>query len=190
MARTTPTGAQFARPPTDLYMENRRLELANDLLAEEARLAKDALKVVLDKLGFDWNPASRDYSIMRSILSVTPLPEVEKLLSRSEERRVESLHTIVQLRRTVEQVIHDRDEVLVALTHQVPKDSYRCTYLEQYAVVIETELGNACWFIEPEAFSQFHYLDERQPPEQVLSKCERTAALVLLAMSGADEGTG
>lgn len=185
MANKAPTGAQPSRP-SDLYSAKLRLEFTNELLMEEARLAKDALKVALDKLGFDWNPASRDYSIMRSVLAVTALPEVEKLLARSEERRAEALHTIVQLRRSVEQVLQDRDEVLVALTHQVPGTSYRCNYLEQDAVVIETELGNACWFIEPEVTGQFQHLAEREPPAQVLSQKERTAALLLLTLSSGD----
>lgn len=185
MAKKVPKGTQPSFP-VDMYAEHRRLEFTNNLLAEEARLAKDSLKVALDKLGFDWSPASRDYSIMRSVLAVASLPEVERSLALSEERRVESLQTIIQLRRSVEQLLLDRDEILTALTRQVPTVSYRCVYLGQYAVVIDTELGSACWFIEPKSTDRFQHLEERTAPSRVLTEQERTAALVMLTLASPD----
>lgn len=179
MANSIADGARYSTA-AQLLQQLQRLEHTNTMLAEEARLAKDALKAALDKLGFDWSPASRDYSILCKVLAVASLPEVEQSLQRSEERRVSALQTIVQLRHAVTDVMKERNDVLLALVRQCPTISYRCRYLDNDAIVIETGMGAACWFIDPTISHAFEFLEERPAPDQILEKHERPMALTML----------
>jgi hypothetical protein len=179
MANTMADGAKYSTA-AQLLKQLKRLEHTNTMLAEEARLAKDALRSALDKLGFDWSPASRDYTILCEVLAVASLPEVERSLQHSEERRVKALQTIVQLRHAVSDVMKERNDVLLALVRHCSGSCYRCTYTGHSAVVIETDMGNACWFVETNAFSAFEFLTERPAPIKILAKHERSLALAVM----------
>lgn len=163
-----------------LFKDLQILEHTNTLLSEEAGIAKAALKTALDKLGFDWSPASRDYSIMRRVLSVASLPELEESLQLSEERRVSALHSIVQLRNSVTDLMGDRNEILAALAKQFISQSYRCRHLEKPAIAIWSELGTALWFIEQADEHLFDFLPLREVPSRILTDSERKLALSFL----------
>ncbi|MDK1290174.1 hypothetical protein [Pseudoalteromonas umbrosa] len=161
----------------NLFAEVKRLEYTNTMLSDEASYAKAALKTALDKLGFDWSPASRDYSIMQRVLEVTSLPEVQSSLQQSEELRTQANHTILQLRQTTSLLVRDRDCLLLALTQRFKDQAYRCDYMGEFAVIIEAEVGNFCWFIDKESMALFTDLTKKSAPSQILSKHERASLL-------------
>ncbi|MCP4526646.1 MAG: hypothetical protein GY833_12145 [Aestuariibacter sp.] len=164
----------------NLFNEVKRLEYTNGMLRDEASYAKEALKAALDKLGFDWSPASRDYSIMQRVLEAASLPEVEASLQRSEELRTRANHTILQLRQAVTLLVRDRDSLLLEFIKRFEDKAYRCEYMGDFAVIVESEVGNFCWFIDDESTALFESLPLRDTPSTVLSEHERSALINLL----------
>lgn len=164
----------------NLFNEVKRLEYTNGMLRDEASYAKEALKTTLDKLGFDWSPASRDYSIMQRVLEAASLPEVEASLQRSEELRTRANHTILNLRQAVTLLVRDRDSLLLAFIKRFEDKAYRCEYMGDFAVIIASEVGNFCWFIDEDSTAIFEDLPLRDAPNKVLSKHERAALLPVL----------
>jgi hypothetical protein len=161
----------------NLFNEVKRLEYTNGMLRDEASYAKEALKAALDKLGFDWSPASRDYSIMQRVLEAASLPEVEASLQRSEELRTRANHTILQLRQAVRLLVRDRDSLLLAFVNSFADKTYRCNYMGDFAVIVETDVGNLCWFIDEDSTALFEDLPLRDTPQSVLSEHERAALM-------------
>ncbi len=161
----------------NLFNEVKRLEYTNGMLRDEASYAKEALKAALDKLGFDWSPASRDYSIMQRVLEAASLPEVEASLQRSEELRTRANHTILNLRQAVTLLVRDRDSLLLALIKRFEDNAFRCEYMGDFAVIIESEVGNFCWFIDDDSTVPFENLPRKDAPNTVLSKHERAALI-------------
>lgn len=172
----TPSNVELPNA-ANLFKEVKRLEYTNGMLRDEASYAKEALKAALDKLGFDWSPASRDYSIMQRVLEAASLPEVEASLQRSEELRTRANHTILQLRQAVNLLVRDRDSLLLKFIKSFSGSAYRCEYMGDFAVIVETEVGNFCWFIDDGSTALFEYLPQKDTPKTVLSEHERAALM-------------
>lgn len=142
----------------DIVKEQQRLRFTNELLAEEVRLAKDALSTALDKLGLNWSPRSRDYSVLHDILGTLPLASYEQALTASESQRIELLNRHVKLKQSFEEQSREKNDLLIAFTYAHQEACYLCEYHHRLALIVETELGNACWFLQAETKSAFAHL--------------------------------